>query len=127
MSPLIIEGTKSTPSINLDSETNVLMIKGQSYPENAFKFYESIFTWVDTYLASNHSEVHIEIGLSYINTSSSKCIMMLLEKFEEAYQRGLNLKLNWYCDLENESEVECAEEFQEDITFPFVILEEVKH
>ena len=119
---LYIEKTKGTPEVVFDSEQNTLILRGQSYPENAFKFYQPIFEWVDQYLDQCNSAILMEVKLSYINTSSSKCIMMLLEKLEEAFQKGADLTLNWYYDLENESELECAEEFQEDVKFPFNII-----
>ncbi len=124
MQKLIIESSKSTPEINFDPENNILSIKGQSYPENAFKFYESIFNWVDEYIQKLETEasVKIDFTLPYINTSSSKCIMMLLEKFDEAFLSGKNIILYWYYDVENESELECAEEFTEDLNLPFNII-----
>lgn len=125
MEKLFFESTKATPLINFDADKGRLVLKGQSYPENAFKFYDPVFKWVDTYLASVPSQIRIDVRLSYVNTSSSKCIIMLLENFEEAFKRGISIELNWYCDMENESEVECAEEFKEDISFPFKIIPEI--
>ncbi|WP_096201363.1 DUF1987 domain-containing protein [Bacillus sp. FJAT-45350] len=125
MNLLQIESTNSTPEINFDSENNVLVMKGQSYPENAYKFYEPLFLWIDHFLEqlqSGHS-VRIELDLPYINTSSSKCLMMLLDKFEEANSPDNPFSLFWYCDMENESEVECAEEFVEDLTFSYEIIQ----
>lgn len=122
MEKIIIPKTKASPEVEFDHEKNILTIEGQSYPENAFKFYEPLFEWVDEYLQVCKEEIVININLSYINTSSSKCVMMLLERFEDACRGGCRLKLNWYYDLENESELECAEEFKEDTTFPFEIL-----
>ena len=43
MSNLYIEQTKSTPRIQFEADSNKLRIEGQSYPENAFKFYEPVF------------------------------------------------------------------------------------
>jgi len=34
----------------------------------------------------------------------------------------MELTLNWYYDVENESELECAEDFKEDITLPMKII-----
>ncbi|AGL00320.1 DUF1987 domain-containing protein [Desulfoscipio gibsoniae] len=122
MEKLHIDQTKGTPKIDFDPDTNKLLLWGQSYPENAFKFYEPIFNWVNGYLYACKQPVLIEVNLSYVNTSSTKCILMLLEKFENAYQGGAQITLNWYYDAENESELECAEEFKEDVTFPFYII-----
>ncbi len=124
MENMLIEETKSTPWVCFDSERNILTLRGQSYPENAFKFYEPIFQWIDQYFDQLESEVIVVIDflLPYINTSSSKCIMMLLEKFDQAFLDGKKVSLNWYYNIDNESELECAEEFIEDLTLPFHII-----
>ncbi|RXT05786.1 DUF1987 domain-containing protein [Ammoniphilus sp. CFH 90114] len=123
MDKLYIEGTKSTPEVFFSAETHVLTLRGQSYPENAFKFYEPLFQWVDSYFSlEEDKDVVIEFTLPYINTSSSKCVMMLLDKFDHAFQEGKRITLKWYYHPDNESEFECAEEFMEDLTFPFDIL-----
>lgn len=124
MNRLHIEGSKSTPTVIFDSEKNLLFLQGQSYPENAFKFYEPIFQWLDKYLENLNTDVLVQIdfNLPYINTSSSKCIMMLLEKLDKAHESGKNIILNWYYNEDNESELECAEEFKEDLSLPFNII-----
>lgn len=116
------EETKGTPKVDFDPSTNILVLKGQSYPENAFKFYEPILQWLDQYLEEVDGEILVELSLPYINTSSSKCMMMFLEKLEDAYNQGKKITINWYYDEENESELECAEEFQEDVTVPFNLI-----
>lgn len=125
MEKLYIEGTKSTPKIDFDPDKNFLKISGQSYPENAFKFYEPIFQWVDDYIKEIHGEllIEIEFKMPYINSSSSKCIIMLLDKFQEAFDEGKDIIINWYYDEENESTIECAEEFKEDLSLPFNLLD----
>ena len=123
MEKLFIEATRGTPQINFDVDKKILKLEGQSYPENAFKFYEPVFNWIDEYIQQfKTQELKVEISLRYANTSSSKCILMILDKFEAAFIQGLPLSLDWYCDLENESELETAEEFKEDISFPFNII-----
>lgn len=123
MQTLRIEGTKSTPKIEFDEARSVLRIEGQSYPENAFKFYEPIFQWLDDRLEKAGSEMKLEIyfHMPYINTSSSKCVMMLLEKLDDAYQSGRQISVQWLCGADNELALECAEEFKEDLTLPFEI------
>ncbi|TXK80073.1 DUF1987 domain-containing protein [Paenibacillus sp. N3.4] len=127
MQKIIIESSKSTPAIHFDPQAHVLSIQGQSYPENAFKFYEPILKWMDDYLdqLNEATIMKIELMLPYINTSSTKCFMTLLEKLDEAYDQGKNISIYWYYDQENETELECAQEFQEDLTLPFHILPKV--
>jgi len=123
MECLLIEKTKSTPAISFDPKSYKLTIEGQSYPENAFKFYEPLFSWLDEYLEQLEQATVLELyfHMPYINTSSSKCIMMLLEKLENAYHEGKKVSVRWYYDEENEIALECAEEFKEDLNLPFEI------
>lgn len=123
MESLHIAATKSTPEVDFHQEENRLRFSGQSYPENAFKFYEPIFDWVDQCLEQLGTEPFvIEMRLPYMNTSSTKCFMMMLEKFDEAFAEGKPVSLYWFHDPENENELECAEEFKEDLSLPFHIL-----
>ncbi|MDP4094004.1 MAG: DUF1987 domain-containing protein [Bacillota bacterium] len=124
MERLFIDQAKATPQIDFDMDTRILIIKGQSYPENAFKFYEPVFNWLDDFLTQIQDErqIRLELSLPYVNTSSSKCIMMLLEKFEEAKEQGRNILINWYYDKDNESELECAEEFKEFVDLEFNLI-----
>jgi hypothetical protein len=123
MDRLQIQGTRSTPEIDFDSVSRLLSVKGQSYPENSFKFYEPVLQWIDEFLAKlTTEEVRVHFNLPYINTSSSKCIMMLLDKLEQAFQDGKPVALYWYYSADNDSELECAEEFKEDMSLPFHIL-----
>ncbi|UJF34667.1 DUF1987 domain-containing protein [Paenibacillus hexagrammi] len=124
MQAIHIEGSRSTPEIHFDPVLNTLSVKGQSFPENAFKFYEPILAWLDMYLEQLQQEVTVkfELMLPYINTSSTKCFMTLLEKLDEAHAAGKNVQLFWYYDMENESEFECAQEFKEDLNLPFHLI-----
>lgn len=124
MEPLHIVPTKSTPEIHFDPKRHTLQVKGQSYPENAFKFYEPVFHWLEEYLSDLRQPITVEIffHMPYINTSSSKCLMMLLDKLEAAHQTGKRIAIRWYYDKENETAFECAEEFKEDLSVPFAII-----
>lgn len=121
---VILEATRSTPAIRFDPAANLLCINGQSYPENAFAFYQPLLQWIDAYFEqlAPETEVSVELQLPYINTTSTKCLLMLLEKLEQAHKEGKRIVVRWLYDEDNESELECAEEFKEDLTLPFRIL-----
>ena len=124
MERFFIEQTKATPQIDFDADKYRLNIKGQSYPENAFKFYEPVFKWIDQFLeaAEDEKAITLEIGMPYVNTSSSKCILMILEKLEKFSEAGKRVMINWYYDEENDSELECAEEFKDFVSTDFNII-----
>ncbi|TVY07701.1 DUF1987 domain-containing protein [Paenibacillus cremeus] len=123
MNSIRLEGTKSTPQVIFDAELRVLELSGQSYPENSFAFYDPLLQWAEQFLAqAGKQEIAVKLDLRYMNTSSSRCILMLLEKLNQAYLNGAGVEVHWHCFAENESEAECAEEFQEDLEMPFHIV-----
>ncbi len=124
MEKLSLAATKSTPEIEFNPSTGLLCISGQSYPENAYKFYEPLLNWLENYLdaVQEDTTVQIDLHLPYINTSSTKCFMMLLEKLDNAYLAGKKIQVQWRYNVDNESELECAEEFKEDLSIPFYII-----
>lgn len=125
MDKLIIEKTPSTPYINFDAPAGRLMIAGESYPENAAKFYTPVMEWLKAYLAEADSrETVVEFEIIYFNSSTSKIFMMLFNLLDGAAAGGKSIVVNWRCDERNETAVECGEEFKEDLeslTFNIVV------
>lgn len=116
MDNLIIEATKYTPEIKFDAEINTLEITGETYPENTAEFYAPVFSWLDEYLEQiGDSEVTVNLEINYFNSSSSKVLMDMFDKFEETVTEGKTITLNWIYDKDNESALEYGEEFQEDL------------
>ncbi|MEW5772247.1 MAG: DUF1987 domain-containing protein [Thermodesulfobacteriota bacterium] len=116
MQELIIEASKSSPRIHFDPRSHVLEMSGESYPENAAKFYAPVFAWLDEYLARpGEDPVSVNLAISYFNSSSSKALMNLFDMLDEACRAGRRITVNWRYDPENETAQECGEEFKEDV------------
>lgn len=118
---LDIPQTTSTPLIGFDLEAKTLRIFGESYPENSFAFYAPVLAWLKHYLQDNR-QLTIAITITYMNSSSTKCMLDLLDIMEEAYGRSANVSIIWHYDLENPRSFELAEEFCEEVSFPFEIV-----
>ena len=116
-----IQPTKSTPEVIFDAEEGLLMISGESYPENSFEFYAPIIGWVKKSLSVSE-KLFLSINVSYMNSSSTKCILDLLDLFEEAHRKGVKVSIIWNYDKENPRSFDLAEEFQEEVTLPFSIV-----
>ncbi|MBF0531046.1 MAG: DUF1987 domain-containing protein [Deltaproteobacteria bacterium] len=121
MRNLDIPQTASTPLISCDPTVRILRITGESYPENAFEFYAPSISWVKECLAEQ-GELHVDINVSYLNSSSTKCMLDLLDLLEEAHVAGARVAVAWRYDRENPRSFDLAKEFQEDITLPFSII-----
>lgn len=124
MQRLYRASTKSSPEVDFDPETGVLKIAGQSYPENPPAFYHELFAWLKSYLAAAESRVVMELKISYMNTSSTKCLMDMIYMLEDAFNVGENISINWYYKVKNRSMRECGEEFKEELNVNFNIIPE---
>lgn len=124
MKDLIIEKTYSTPYINFNSDKCKLMISGESFPENAPRFYTPIIQWVRDYIKEIEAQkVEVIFEVSYFNSSTSKVFLNIFGILEEAVEAGKDIAVDWRCDKENESSIECGEEFKEDLEkIPFSIV-----
>lgn len=117
-----IESTKQTPAIHFDGDNQLIVFKGEMYPENITEFSEPIFSWLEKYLEQpTNLTLTVNIELNYFNSSSSKLLLDLFDKLEEAVINGnRNIMVNWIYDSDNEYAQEYGEEFQEDLEYlPF--------
>jgi hypothetical protein len=56
-----------------------------------------------------------DFELIYLNSSSSKAIMMLMDKLELAASKGASIDIHWHCDKEDDTMQELGEDFGEDL------------
>jgi hypothetical protein len=121
MTTLEIEAGKSSPSVRFDPEGGILQIGGESYPENSKEFYEPLIEWIDEFLENSDAAVVFRVTLTYMNTSSTKYMMDILDRLEAAYENGHSVSVEWYCDKENDRSLDTVEELQEDFEMPFEV------
>lgn len=117
------EATVSTPWVKLDPEQGRIDLAGDSYPANSFEFYQPIVQWLKEFLAQGQQAVHAELALAYVNTGSIKSMLDLFDMLEDAFQAGRAVTVLWKYDSRNPRALETAEEFSEDVTFPFGTLD----
>ncbi|MDD2841588.1 MAG: biofilm regulation phosphoprotein SiaC [Tolumonas sp.] len=121
MDHLFISATTSSPAVSFNAETGVLQITGESYPENTFEFYHPIIRWVKEYLKTTVDKVVLQLEMPYLNTGSIKCLMDIFDLLEDAHENGQNVEVIWRYHPGNPRAQDTAEEFSEDLTFPFLI------
>ncbi len=108
MEKLIIKKTDETPAVIFMPEKGVFQLAGTSWPENASKFYQQIFDWLDKYFLDPLPETVFDIRLTYFNTSSAKQLVRLMLYLKEKAQQH-KVKIRWYYnkdDYENFLEAE---------------------
>jgi hypothetical protein len=117
---LNIQRTRSTPLVQFDASSSVLLIQGESYPENSFDFFAPVIDWVTGTLGSLPG-LKLDVSVSYMNSSSIKCMLDILDALEEAHGAGKDVSITWRYDPDNPRALELAEEFRSEVTLPFDI------
>lgn len=118
MDNLIIEKTLSTPGVNFNSTSGICQLTGSSYPENSIKFFTPLINWITQFAEQGKGGITLDLRLTYINTSSTKCILDILKFLEDVHKKGSNIKINWYYPQDEEDLRETGEELTEYINLP---------
>ena len=122
MNNLSLAATAATPCVEFNADTGILAISGESYPENAFEFFRPLLAWTAGFLKESTGSATAEIALSYLNTSSIKSVMDLLDLLEAAHREGRQVSVRWSYRKESDRALEMIEEFKEEVTLPFFIV-----
>ncbi|HRN35707.1 MAG TPA: DUF1987 domain-containing protein [Flavobacteriales bacterium] len=127
MTDLLLDGTPKTPTVNFNSATGLLDLRGRSIPENSIDFYKPLIDWIDEYGRAAKALTQLRVQLEYFNTSSSKCILDLLKKLEQVRNAGHQVEVLWHYELDDEDMMEAGEDYQAIVSLPFrmVQVEEV--
>jgi len=110
MDKITIDKTKNVPLVNFD-QNGLLRIEGRSIPENASVFYAPLIKFVDELKVPC---VYFDINLEYINTASSKQILMLLNTLDQNEKIG-SVRLNWFYEEGDDDSIETAEVYEDSL------------
>mgnify|MGYP006272388627 CR=1 FL=1 len=124
MNTLEIEAGKSSPFVRFDPESGLLEIGGESYPENSQEFYAPVIAWLQEFLDTEDTPVTFRVTLTYMNTSSTKYMIDMLDKLEAAHEDDHAVSVEWYCDADNARALDTVEELKEDFEMPFAVIPE---
>ncbi len=113
---LDVPASQRTPAVSFDFTKHHLRIVGESYPEDVTEFYGPVFTALDAYLGElGGGTCRFDFELIYLNSSSAKAVMMLMDKLDAAAAKGASVDVYWYYDKEDDTMQELGEEFGEDL------------
>jgi SiaC family regulatory phosphoprotein len=115
MDNLYIAATATSPEVDFRFDQHSLLLRGESYPENAAAFYAPIIEQLRTYLAGCvDTVITIDVVLTYFNSSSTKMLFSMFDALDDAAQSGCRVLMNWYRDEEDETIAEFGEELKSD-------------
>lgn len=116
METVRIDGTERTPEIDFNFAKGCLVIKGESYPEDAAAFYGPLLSRLQEFLAAaGGAEITVDVAMEYFNSSSAKALMNMFQMFEEAAAADVTVTINWYYQEDDDMMQEFGEDFSEDL------------
>ena len=116
MQNLQLPATARTPAVTFDFANDHLKLVGESYPEDVTEFYGPVLSALDAYLAElGGRSCRFDFELIYLNSSSAKIIMTVMDKLEAAASNGAAIDIFWYYDGDDDIMQELGEEFGEDL------------
>ncbi len=122
MESVFLEKTTETPSVRMDVQGGFIELEGNSYPENAFEFYQQIFDWIDAYFAQGADRIRAVFRLNYFNTSSAKCMLNFMTLLQKYHGDDKIVTVEWYYEEDDDDMLEIGKAFSVDFTMPFQLL-----
>lgn len=117
-----IDPTMETPKVVLDKDKAIIEFSGNSLPEDVNSFYRPVLEWIDKYIDNPNEKTEINMKFDYYNTSSSKMILKILEKFREVHKKGYSVVVNWHYMEDDVDMIEAGEYYAEHLKLPFKMI-----
>jgi len=116
MENLVIPIKKRSPQIEFNTNGS-LSILGNCFPEDPRGFFVPIFSWLEEFKLSHTGEVELTIDLNYVNTSSIKILLELIQGVTGNFKS--KTKINWIYEIEDEDMLEVGEDLEKVSEFKF--------
>jgi hypothetical protein len=133
MKALILEATDYTPHVVLDPVSNQLEINGESSPEDAIQFYSAVGKWFKEYSdfrnerrepiqGSTEKPLVLTFYLTYITSSSLRCIYDLLRNAQLLPPFSSSLRIKWKHDFDDADIASSGMQLSKMLNLPFEIV-----
>ena len=116
-----IDATDRSPLVLLDRQESFLRIEGRSYPEEGMDFFDPIIVRFKTLENSENPIRTIHIRLEYYNSATSKALSELFQSLSIAKRAGLDVKIVWEYEEEDDGIQEDIDMFIDTFDLPFEI------
>ena len=118
MQNVYIDATSTSPGVAFNFSENLLLLRGESYPENASAFFGPIIEALRGYLEQTTDQViEVIIELTYFNSSSTKVLFNIFDLLNTAAENN-TVNLHWRYDEDDDTILEFGDDLHED--FPAI-------
>ena len=121
LNSLIIEPTKKTPWIVLES--GKIIILGRSILENPGDFYRPVHEWITKYVGESNRMTTIQLGFEFINTTSIKWVYAILKELAKIPDMTVRAKISWYYEVGDEDMCDLGFILRSLVNCPFTVTE----
>ncbi len=111
------------PGIKFNAKTGVCDIEGESYMEEAYKFYLPLINWVKEFTEKEKDILYLNVKLMYFNTSTSKCLLDIFEILKKYSGEGGKVEVTWYYDPDDPDMIDEIKDFERESELKFNIRE----
>lgn len=112
----------ATPEVKFISQTGICDISGESYLEKTYAFYDPLYMWLREYMTTINKPLTLNMRLKYMNTSSSKCILIMLKMLKDYIEEGGKATVNWYIKADDDVMTEEVEDLKEEAELPIHVI-----
>ena len=120
MKDLIIDETPNTPKVYFSQSDGILEIMGKSIPEKPDDFYNPLMDWIKQYFENPAEFTLIKINFEYINSSSTKHVLLLIRSIKQYNERGIECRVDWYYEEDDVPMLNMGRHFMNSTGVPFV-------
>lgn len=108
----IISATDRTPQLEVLFDQGLLLVKGESYPEDVASFYGPVIEAVRQ-LTESCAEIRASFELIYVNSSSMKALYRIFEVLQLKKNEGGVITILWKFEEDDDVMQELGEDFQD--------------
>ena len=119
MEDLIVSESLETPGIDFSFSRGQLSITGKSIPEDSISFYKPLIDALKEYTNNPNPLTEVDFKFEYFNTSSSKCILQILQILQKVKDKDCEVLINWFYDENDEEILESGQDYSQFINIPF--------
>ena len=109
MQNLITPSGFGIPSVNFNAVSGILIMKGRSIPEHPKAMFTPIINWIIDYLKQPAAKTELILKLDYINSSSYKFMLNIMELFTPIKE---STTIKWYYELDDDDMKEVGAELK---------------
>jgi hypothetical protein len=119
MSGFHLPATAFTPEITFTPALGMLVMRGESYPENVLSFYAPVLEQLRQGLEDRKLPfLQVEMHITYYNSASAKAFQRIFQLLNRAAEAGSVVKLLWHYDEEDDMARDLGNNVRED--FPAI-------